>query len=146
MRSMQCNMEFRYQLSICSGTKKNHGKPWLSRQPLFEVRNYFTTDVQSVSQSVCSGVEHPLGLATRYYFCQYVVVWKSRSCFCGAPSLTRRRVWNLQCNHSMVRVAQNTYPYFIVMWDSPNQEGQVPVFISPRNRQPLSYNNSDINT
>jgi hypothetical protein len=25
----------------------------------------------------------------------------------GAPSLTRGRVYNLQCNHSMVRVAQN---------------------------------------
>jgi hypothetical protein len=24
---MQCNVEFRYQLSICSGTKENHGKP-----------------------------------------------------------------------------------------------------------------------
>jgi hypothetical protein len=30
MRSMQCNVEFGYQLSICSGTKENHGKPWLS--------------------------------------------------------------------------------------------------------------------
>jgi hypothetical protein len=26
-----------------------------------------------------------------------------RSCFCGEPSLTRGRVCNLQCNHSMVR-------------------------------------------
>jgi hypothetical protein len=30
MRSMQCNMEFGYQLSICSGTKENHRKPWSS--------------------------------------------------------------------------------------------------------------------
>jgi hypothetical protein len=29
------------------------------------------------------------------------------SCFCGAPSLTRERVCNLQSNHLMVRVAQN---------------------------------------
>jgi hypothetical protein len=28
MVSMQCNVEFGYQLSICSGTKENHGKPW----------------------------------------------------------------------------------------------------------------------
>jgi hypothetical protein len=27
MRSMQCNVEFGYQLSICCGTKENHGKP-----------------------------------------------------------------------------------------------------------------------
>jgi hypothetical protein len=26
IRSMQCNVEFGYQLSICSGTKENHGK------------------------------------------------------------------------------------------------------------------------
>jgi hypothetical protein len=25
MRSMQCNVEFGYQLNICSGTKENHG-------------------------------------------------------------------------------------------------------------------------
>jgi hypothetical protein len=36
--------------------------------------------------------------------CQNVAVWKLRPCFCGAPSLTRGRVCNLQCNHSMVRV------------------------------------------
>jgi hypothetical protein len=28
MGSMQCNVKFGYQLSICSGTKENHGKPW----------------------------------------------------------------------------------------------------------------------
>jgi hypothetical protein len=28
MGSMQCTVEFGYQLSICSGTKENHGKPW----------------------------------------------------------------------------------------------------------------------
>jgi hypothetical protein len=32
-RSMQSNVEFGYQLSICSGTKENHGKPW-SRWPV----------------------------------------------------------------------------------------------------------------
>jgi hypothetical protein len=30
MRSMQCNVEFGYQLSICSGTKENHENPWSS--------------------------------------------------------------------------------------------------------------------
>jgi hypothetical protein len=39
--------------------------------------------------------------------CRNVAVWKLRSCFCGAPSLTRGRVCNLHCNNSMVRVAQN---------------------------------------
>jgi hypothetical protein len=31
MGSMHCNMEFRYQLSICSGTKENHGKLWVAQ-------------------------------------------------------------------------------------------------------------------
>jgi hypothetical protein len=30
MRSMQCNVEFGYQLSIRTGTKENDGKPWSS--------------------------------------------------------------------------------------------------------------------
>jgi hypothetical protein len=30
MRSMQCNVEFGYELNIRSGTKENHGKPWSS--------------------------------------------------------------------------------------------------------------------
>jgi hypothetical protein len=39
--------------------------------------------------------------------CRNVAVWNLWSCICGAPSLTRGRVYNLQCNKSMVRVAQN---------------------------------------
>jgi hypothetical protein len=37
---------------------------------------------QSVTQSVCQGIEPTLGLVTRYYLC----------CLCWAPSLTRVRV------------------------------------------------------
>jgi hypothetical protein len=72
----------------------------------------------TVSQSVCLGVEPTLGLGTRYYFlseccCLKVAVlflWgalSDQSMVCGAPSLTRGRVCNLQCSHSVVRVAQN---------------------------------------
>jgi hypothetical protein len=76
---------------------------------------YFTTDGRSVGQSlgrsvsqyVCLGVEPTLELVTRYYPCRNIAVWKLRSCFCGAPSLTRGRACNLQCNHSMFRVALN---------------------------------------
>jgi hypothetical protein len=37
MGSMQCNVEFGYQLSVCSGTKENHGKlsGWPVAGPLF---------------------------------------------------------------------------------------------------------------
>jgi hypothetical protein len=30
MRSILCNVEFGYQLNICSATKENYGKPWSS--------------------------------------------------------------------------------------------------------------------
>jgi hypothetical protein len=48
-----------------------------------------------------------VGLVTRYYFLSECCCLKFGSCFYGAPSLTRGRVCSLQCNHSMVRVAQN---------------------------------------
>jgi hypothetical protein len=46
----------------------------------------------TVSQSVSLGVGPHLGLMTRY---TYITNWQLRSCFCGAPSLTRGRVWLL---------------------------------------------------
>jgi hypothetical protein len=47
---------------------------------------------------------------------------------CGAPSLKRGRVCNLQCNHSMARVAQNPKPYFTVSSETPtNLESKVKV-------------------
>jgi hypothetical protein len=43
----------------------------------------------TVSQSVSLGDEPHLGLMTRYLA---ITMWQLRSCFCGAPSLTRGRV------------------------------------------------------
>jgi hypothetical protein len=40
-------------------------------------------------------------LVTRYYFLSECCC-QLRSCFCGAPSLMRGWVCNLQCNHSMI--------------------------------------------
>jgi hypothetical protein len=51
--------------------------------------------------------------------CRSVAVWNLRSYFCGEPSLTRGRVCNLQCNHSLVRVAQKPLPYFTVSSETP---------------------------
>jgi hypothetical protein len=48
-----------------------------------------------------------------------VTVWNLRSCICGAPSLTIGRICNLQCNHSIVRVAQNPKPYSTVSSETP---------------------------
>jgi hypothetical protein len=49
----------------------------------------------------------------------------------GAPSLTRWRVCSLQCNQSMVRVAEPVTILYCLIWDFPNLEDQVHVFISP---------------
>jgi hypothetical protein len=52
-------------------------------------------------------------------YCRNVAVWILRSCIYWAPSLTRGRVCNLLCNHSMVRVAQNPTLYFTVSSETP---------------------------
>jgi hypothetical protein len=41
------------------------------------------------------------------------------SCIYGAPSLTKGRICNSQCNHSTVRIAQNPKPYFTVSSETP---------------------------
>jgi hypothetical protein len=64
----------------------------------------------TVSQSVCLGIEHPCGACDQIL----LPVGMLLSEIYGAPSLTRGRVCNLQCNHSMVRVAQNPKPFFTV--------------------------------
>jgi hypothetical protein len=53
-----------------------------------------------------------VALATRYYFLSECCCLKFAVLHLWAPSLTRGRVCNLQCNHSMILVAQNPYPYF----------------------------------
>jgi hypothetical protein len=80
-------------------------------------RSYFTTDSQSVSMS---WYRAPLwDLRPDIISCRNVVVRNLRYCICGAPSLTRGRVCNLQCNYSMVRVTHNPKPYFTVSSETP---------------------------
>jgi hypothetical protein len=69
---------------------------------VFEVTLRLTVS-QSVSQSVCLGIEHLCGTCYQIL----LPVGMLLSCFCEAPSLTRGRVCNLKCNYSMIRVAQN---------------------------------------
>jgi hypothetical protein len=54
---------------------------------LFKVKVKVTLRL-TVSQSVSLGVEPHLGLMTRYLT---ITIWQLRSCFCGAPFLTRGR-------------------------------------------------------
>jgi hypothetical protein len=51
--------------------------------------------------------------------CRNVAVSNLWSCSYWAPSLTRGRVCNLQCNHSVVRVTQNSKPYYTVSSETP---------------------------
>jgi hypothetical protein len=98
----------------------------------------WTYDRQSVGQSVLMLGSH-LKPVTRFLFS----VWRLRVSWCGAPSLTRGRVCNLLYNWFWSLPEQSlsgpspaglrTIFYFLI-WDSPNLEGQVPVFTSPRNR------------
>jgi hypothetical protein len=57
----------------------------------------------TVSQSVLSWCRSHSGTCNQIL----LPVGRLLSCLCGTPSLTRGRVCSLQCNHSMVRVAQN---------------------------------------
>jgi hypothetical protein len=47
--------------------------------------------------------------------CRNVAVWNLRSCFCGAPSLARGRVWNLQYNHSRSRSYFTTVSQYVLL-------------------------------
>jgi hypothetical protein len=95
-------------------------------------------DRRSVSQSVSQYVlvSSPLwDLWPDIISCSNVAVWNLRSCFRGAPSLTRRQVGSLQCNHCTEPVTI----LYCLMWDSPSLESQVLVFTSPRNRVAQLY-------
>jgi hypothetical protein len=77
--------------------------PFMSSQS----QRHITTDGRSVSMSLYRA---PLW----YLRPDLLPVGMLRSCIYGAPSLTRGRVCNLRCNHSMVRFVQNPKPYFTV--------------------------------
>jgi hypothetical protein len=80
-------------------------------------RSYFTTVSQSVSMS---WYRVPLwDLWPDIISCRNFAVSNLRSCIYWAPSLTRGRVSNMQCNHSIVRVAQKPKSYFTVSSETP---------------------------
>jgi hypothetical protein len=66
---------------------------------------------------------------------------------CGAPSLTRGRVCRLQLLLALASAVivlsefREIHDHILLsqIWDSPNLKGQVPVFISPRNRVAQLY-------
>jgi hypothetical protein len=63
-------------------------------------QGYITTNSQSVSQSVCLGVEPNLGQLTRVCFLLEITFRQLQVCNFVAPSLTRGRVCKLLYNAS----------------------------------------------
>jgi hypothetical protein len=93
-----------------------------------------------VSRPVFLGVGLPSEAYGQFFF--LFSVWQLRFSWCGAPSLTIGWVCNLlvQLLLGIVEVPQNSMTIFwCIIWDSPNLEGQVPVFLSPRNRVSQLY-------
>jgi hypothetical protein len=52
----------------------------------------------------CLGIGPPFGTLDQILACSYFFVWQLLFLLSKAPSLTRKRVCSLQCNHSLVRL------------------------------------------
>jgi hypothetical protein len=102
----------------------------------------------TVSRPVYLGVRRPSGTCDRFFFLNEISFRQLRVFYFVAPSLTRGRVCNLLYNcfwalseQSLLgrSPAELTAILYCLIWDSPNLESQVSVFISPRNRVAQLY-------
>jgi hypothetical protein len=100
-----------------------------------------------VSRPVCLGVMLLSGTRDQF-FPSFFLYWQLQVSRCGEPSLTRGRVRILLVQLLLglaravtlgAQVPLNSRAYFTVSFETPNLEGQVPVFISPRNRVAQLY-------
>jgi hypothetical protein len=91
---------------------------------------------------VCLGVRRPSGTRDQFFFLLEISFRHLRVCYFVAPSLTRGRVCNILYNCFWAlpeqlllgrSPAELTTIFCCLSWDSSNLEGQIPVFISPRN-------------
>jgi hypothetical protein len=97
----------------------------------------------TVSRPVRLGIRCPSGTRDQFFFLLEIFYRHLRVHYFVAPSLTRGRVCNLLYNcfwalpeQSLLgrSPAELTIIFYCLIWDSPNLEGQVPVFISPQNK------------
>jgi hypothetical protein len=102
----------------------------------------------TVSRPVCSDVRRPSGTRDQFFFLLEISSRQLQLCYFVSPSLMRGRVCNLlySCLWALPEQsllgrspAELTAIFYCLIWDSPNLEGQVPVFISPRNRVAQLY-------
>jgi hypothetical protein len=123
-------------------------KYWTAIPPTAELVEVEVTLRPTVSRPVSLGVRRPSGTHNQFYFLLKIFFRHLRVCNFLAPSLTRGWVCNLLYNYFWALPEQSllgrspaelTAIFYCLIWDSPNLEGQVPVFISPRNRVAQLY-------
>jgi hypothetical protein len=108
---------------------------WIGSKRLSVAKSKLLYDWQSVNLSWYRVPLWDLRLDIISY--RNVAVWNLRACIYWAPSLTIGRVCNLQCNHSIVRVAQNPKPYFTVSSETPRTwRARFPYLYPPGTRWP----------
>jgi hypothetical protein len=102
----------------------------------------------TVCWPVYRGVGRPSGTCDQFFFLLEISISQLRVCYFVAPSLMRGQVCNLLYTCFWVLPEQSlldrspaelTTIFYCLIWDSPNLEGQVPVFISPRKRVAQLY-------
>jgi hypothetical protein len=116
---------------------------WSASHPgRFTTEESWSFKLQStVSRPFRLGVRHPSGTRDQFFFLLEILFRQLQICYFVAPSPTRGRV----CNLLLLLVLASAVPglktifYCLNSWDSPNLEGQVPVFISSRNRVAQIY-------
>jgi hypothetical protein len=97
----------------------------------------------TVCRPVCLGVKHPSGAYDQIF----ITVGQLQVYWCGVLSLTRERVCRLQLMLVLASAvilgseSRETRDHILLsqIRDSPNLEGQVPIFLSPRNRVAQLY-------
>jgi hypothetical protein len=99
-------------------------------------------------QWVGQSVRHPSGTRDQFFFLLKISFRQLWVCYFVAPSLMRGQVCNLLYNCFWALPEQSLLGqsptelmaiFYCLIWDSLNLEGQVPVFISPRNRVAQLY-------
>jgi hypothetical protein len=93
----------------------------------------------TVCRPVRLGVRYPSGTRDQFFPPLEISIRQLWVCYFVALSLTRKRVCNLLYNcfwalpeQSLLGRSPAELIFYCLIWDAPNLEGEVPVFISPK--------------